>query len=390
MNIQMIRDNGWIEYECIVGSRAYGTDTPKSDEDRAGIFITPNDLYLVLEDPIERVGDDKSDLVFYSLKRYIGLLETANPNLIEMLWMPECCIKVCSSRMRLLIENRDLFITRKAYHSHTGYGFAQIKKAKGTNKWINNPKPKEPPQRYQFCWVIPAAELNGADQEDGRFPCRPLPYLEQSAIVLESCHVAALEHVKDTYRLYKYGETAKGVFRNGNLVCESILKEDERSKFVGLLVYNDNEYQKEFLDWKNYWTWVKERNPERWELQEQGAIGYDQKNMMHCVRLMMSGERILREGKPIVRFEGEQLKYLRDIRAGLFSYEALMEDVEARMKTLEELEKTSSLPWGVDHSKVQKLYKNMTQGLRWRFNAKVRKLYRNITQRKELECKTKI
>jgi len=75
------------------------------------------------------------------------------------------------------------------------------------------------------------------------------------------------------------------------------------------MIYNDNEYQKAMIDWKNYWTWIKERNPNRWIAQEKGEINYDTKNMQHCIRLLLSTKNILTKGEPIVRFEGDTLAF---------------------------------------------------------------------------------
>ena len=63
------------------------------------------------------------------------------------------------------------------------------------------------------------------------------------------------------------------------------------------------------IDWKNYWTWIKERNPNRWIAQEKGEINYDTKNMQHCIRLLLSTKNILTKGEPIVRFEGDTLAF---------------------------------------------------------------------------------
>jgi hypothetical protein len=94
---------------------------------------------------------------------------------------------------------------------------SQIKKARGQNKWINNPKPKVAPRKEDFCYVIPKARLALSDAP----PCRPEP-LNQIGWELAHYHAARLEHVPDTYRLYHYGSNARGTFRGDVLVCESI------------------------------------------------------------------------------------------------------------------------------------------------------------------------
>jgi len=112
---------------------------------------------------------------------------------------------------------------------------------------------------------------------DAIFPMRPKP-LNETKLDLSKCHVAALEHIENAYRLYDYGDDARGVFRGDDmLVCESIPIYDEWIKFIGILIYNKCEYDREVKDWNAYWDWVKNRNEARWVDQEKGSLDYDQK-----------------------------------------------------------------------------------------------------------------
>jgi hypothetical protein len=86
---------------------------------------------------------------------------------------------------------------------------------------------------------------------------------------------------------------------------------------------------------------------------------FDGKNMLHCFRLLMSGKSILETGMPIVRFEGEQLQFLKDIRAGKYQYDELMTDVEKRMIDLKTLYETSTLPHSPDKQKIDDLYREI-------------------------------
>ncbi len=360
MNIEMLEKMDWIIFNAIVGSHAYGTSVPTSDQDYRGIFIAPMEMRVSIFQQLAEVGQEKpTDKKYYEIAKFMALAKDCNPNIIEFLFMPEDCILKCEPKMKRLIECRNLFVSKKAYHTFSGYSFAQIKKAKGEHKWVNNPQPKEQPQRQDFCWIM------GRGMVDSKTPCRPVPYrtqLEDGGYPLEMCHVSALEHVSNTYRLYYYGSEAKGVFRNGNLVCESIPLDEEQGRFIGLLIYNEQEYEKAMLNWKNYWTWMENKNKERWIMQERGEIDYDCKNIMHCMRLMISGESILRTGEPIIRFEGQQLQYLRDIRAGRFSYNMIMDDVEKRMVDMKIACDASTLPWGPDEKKIDDLYRELVIG----------------------------
>lgn len=163
------------------------------------------------------------------------------------------------------------------------------------------------------------------------------------------------------YRLYHYGPGARGVIRGGQIVCQSIPMEEERKHCIGLLSVNQNAFERAVRDHENYWTWVKNRNEARWQTQENGQIDYDAKNMMHTFRLLLSGESILKTGAPIVRFEGETLKFLMNIRAGKFDYESLIEKAEAKTQELKALHDASDLPEHPDTDKVEELLKTITQ-----------------------------
>jgi hypothetical protein len=374
ITLDELRASNRIIYSVISGSHAYGTNTPESDQDLRGYFWVPPHDYISLYDVQPQVDDEAHDICYYSLKRAFDLLKTANPNQIELLWIPQDCIQIARSPiMDEILANRHLFISKKTYTTHASYAAMQIKKAKGKNKKVHNPQPETMPRKEDFCWVIDMdrgfnlsliwkqlvwdSKLTTVDT-DSSFPFRPVP-LKESGLNLSHFHVSSLEHVPNAYRMYYYGNDAKGVFRGDQMLCcESISMDDELDRFRGLLIYNKEEYEKAVKDWHSYWDWVKNRNDSRWIDQEKGLVDFDAKNMMHCARLMMSCEHIFTHGEPLVRFEGEPLEFLRKIRRGEISYEKIMEFVEAKDATLKELyEKSTVIPQEVDMEKLDMFYK---------------------------------
>lgn len=343
-----------ILFETVVGSHAYGTATPESDVDIKGIYVVPESEHLTLNPLPTQLSDAKGDTVYYSLTRFLELALGANPNIIELLFMPAEYVRRRSAGFDLLESRRSLFVTKQAYDSHVGYAQAQIRKARGQNKWVNNPQPKERPKLEDFCWLIPTPENEGTEM-----PYRPRP-IASTGVKLSECHVAALEHSPSMYRVYQYGEGARGVIRGGKVVCESIPFDDEFDHCIGLLCVNENAFERAFRDHQNYWTWRENRNEARWQTQESGIIDYDAKNMMHTFRLLLSGESILKQGAPIVRFEGEPLKFLMDIRAGLFAYEDLIQRAESKVEELKKLSERCDLPDQPDQSQAEALLKEIT------------------------------
>lgn len=342
-----------ILFDCIAGSRAYGTSVSSSDEDIRGVFAVPATAYLDLQPPRDQLSDERGNVVYYSIRRVIELLTEANPNILELLFIPDDCVRRTSAEMQMLVGRRALFISKHCADTHAGYAMSQIKKAKGQNKWVNNPKPENPPNREDFCFVIPSqTESNGP-------PARPIP-LNTIGWSLAEYHAARLEHSRDTYRLYYYGQQARGVFRGDVIACESIPEQDESSRFAGLLLYNEQGWKQALADHRNYWAWRRERNDARWQQQERGELDFDAKNMMHTVRLLLSGRSLMESGRPIVRFHGDQLALLISIRDGKLSFDEIMSIAQDILADCERLKATADLPDTCDVSQATMLLKEIT------------------------------
>ncbi|MDX2177290.1 MAG: nucleotidyltransferase domain-containing protein [Candidatus Sumerlaeia bacterium] len=344
----------FILLECVAGSTACGLNRPGSDRDIRGVFALPAAAYLGLGAVPNQLSDPRGDTAYFALRRFAELASGANPNMLELLFAPEDCLLRVSSVGRRLLEARTLFLSRACYQSHVAYANAQIRKARGQNKWVNRPQPEDPPRQEDFCWFIARAAAS-ADP-----PMRPVPVAE-SGIELEECHAAALEHSLEVYRLYHFGRGARGVFRGGNLVMESIPLAEEGRRFAGLLLFNRQAHEAALRDHRNYWAWRSERNESRWQDQERGALDYDAKNLMHTFRLLLAAESMLREGAPRVRFEGADRDFLLAVRNGSFRYEELIEEAERRTRSLEALLPESPLPEAPDLAAIDDLVRDLTK-----------------------------
>jgi uncharacterized protein len=344
-----------ILFECVAGSRAYGTSTAASDEDIRGVFAVPAASYIDLVRPPDQLSDERGNVVYYSLRRVVELLTQANPNILELLFMPADCVLKSSPEMEALVSHRDLFISKQCADTHAGYAMSQIRKAKGQNKWVNNPRPASPPVKEDYCYVVPWRPESVSDGP----PARPIA-LKEIGWSLDEYHAARLEHGRDTYRLYHYGEGARGVFRGGMLTCESIPKRDENTHFAGFLLYSEQAWKQALLEHQNYWAWRRDRNDARWQQQERGELDFDAKNMMHTVRLLLSGRSIMESGKPIVRFSGDQLSLLMSIRAGERAFEEIMSIAEGLLSDCERLKAQSRLPEACDSARATELLHEIT------------------------------
>lgn len=125
---------------CRVGSNMYGTVTENSDDDMLGIFV--DDINYVVGrkrcDTVEfltnasdsgirnKKGDQ--DYKFYSLTKWFHLAVNNNPNILELFFAPENCFVYSTTYWNKIKENKDLFISLKAYHSFKGYAFGQMER----------------------------------------------------------------------------------------------------------------------------------------------------------------------------------------------------------------------------------------------------------------------
>lgn len=354
---ELLRQPDHVLLRVVSGSHAYGLATATSDRDERGVFALPAAVYVALSPPAEHLQDERGDVAFTGLRKFLALLSAANPSALEVLFAPPDTVLAQAAALAPLLAARRLFVTQRCYDSHVGYARAQVQRARGVDKWINNPQPEAPPLRERFCFVIDGP-WPGQPAGDRR-PLRPRP-LAATGIDLAQCRCAALERVPRTYRLYHQGPGAKGVFRDGNLVAESIPPEAEAASLLGLLVYDQAGYEKAKTDHANYWQWRRTRNEARWRTQEAGEIDHDAKNMMHTFRLLLSAQAIHRDGAPRVRFVGTDRDFLLQVRAGAFTHDDLMARAEAMIAELGRDAAASSLPAAPDEAVVDNLLREVT------------------------------
>lgn len=121
-----MQDNLKIILSGITGSKAYGLDTPTSDEDLKGIFVAPTIDFLGLNKPKETIDKTNPDICYHEVEKFIRLALKANPTILEMLYLHDYTI--LTPEGQLLIDNRDAFLSNTVYHSYGGYVMSQARK----------------------------------------------------------------------------------------------------------------------------------------------------------------------------------------------------------------------------------------------------------------------
>jgi hypothetical protein len=339
-------------YLVIRGSHAYGTNIETSDTDYAGVFIqSKNDI--LGNSYKEQINDDNNDIVIYEVRRFLELLGSNNPTVLELLNTPEDCVIYKDPVFDMVLENRDKFITKICAKSFGGYAKQQISKAKGQDKkqnWEKGRVSRKTP--LDFCYIY------------DRTKAVPLTeFLKSRGTKQEDCGISKIPHCKDLYALYhdrtlKREGRFKGIaFEESNeLRLSSVPKELEYS-FVGYVSYNKDGYSQHCRDYKSYQTWLEERNEARWVDVESHGQKIDGKNMMHCKRLMEMAKEI-GEGKGII-VRRPNAQYLISIRKGEVDLQTLIDSVEEEIKEVDRIFEESVLPDKIDENFINNLIINI-------------------------------
>ena len=331
MTIQNLRDRNLILFECISGSRAYGTDLPTSDTDIRGVFVLPQtDLYGLHY--VEQVNDAKNDVIFYELRRFVELLAKNNPNILELLCAPTDCILY---KHPLFDQLRPAdFLSKLCRDTFAGYAVSQIKKARGLNKKILNPLPKERKSLLNFCYVLTGA---------GSLPA--IGWLAARRWEQANCGLVNIPHARDVYALF-YDETAalgvQGIISNAESAEVSLSSVPESMEPVAHLYVNHDGYSSYCKDYREYWEWVEKRNDARYQNTLDHGRNYDAKNMMHTFRLLDMAVEILTTGRVVVRRPNRD--ELLKIRAGAFEYDELLIQAEQKVALVDTAAVSSPLP----------------------------------------------
>ena len=120
-----------ICYLTVGGSIGYGTNLPEkqSDIDIRGIALE-NDMELskaLLDmDHFEQVLEPQTDTVVYGFNKIVKLLLSCNPNTIEMLGTKPEHILYMNETGKMLRDNVELFLSKRAIGSFGGYAGQQL------------------------------------------------------------------------------------------------------------------------------------------------------------------------------------------------------------------------------------------------------------------------
>lgn len=340
-----------------MGSQAYGTATPNSDIDIKGIYI--QNIYDVASFKYQQQIMPDKDTTYFEVKRFLELAGSANPTILELMWMPDRCIQVKDPLFIKYIEsNRDIFLTKECCNSFMGYAYQQIYKAKGLNKKMNWEQDritrKKPIDFCKFLWLP-----DWKYKKDVRLSNK----IDLITPDWFNMDFYALTKIDNTKQLYKFWyikmpqqEWTKPLCNNDDLIMTAI-PENVDAKLLAIVQYDLDGFQAHCREYNQYQIWLKERNESRYVDVQNHGQKIDGKNLMHCYRLMDMAEEIVKEHKIIVERPNRQ--ELLDIRHGKYDLQTLIDRAEEKIERIKELYENSDLPDKVDKEKVNEILVNI-------------------------------
>jgi predicted nucleotidyltransferase len=331
------------------GSHAYGTSLPTSDLDIRGICVAPKEYYFGYDLRFEQTAspvidqDDAPDFLIFEIRKFFKLAAVCNPNALEIIFTdPEDHLLVTPMAEKLF-ASRNLFLTRLAQRTFAGYAASQLHRIEGHYRWLKNP-PKGPPDRDAM--KLPPNPEVPREQTDAI----------QAAIrkKLDHWQLGFLEDLEPAYRI-EIKEVMSEMLAEMRIAMDDLWVGAARSlgcsdNFIDLLA-KERTYTARMREWKQYQDWLRKRNPARAALE--AKWGYDTKHAMHLVRLLRRCREVLETG--ILRVRCPDAEDLLAIRAGAWSYEALVSWADAQNRELALIALKSPLPARPDNRKLDAL-----------------------------------
>ena len=242
------------------GSYAYGTNIETSDVDIRGISVDSADSIL-LGNSFDQIVDTTTDTTIYSLQKMCKLLYNCNPNCIEILGLKEYLY--LSPIGEKLIQNKDMFLSKKCINSFMGYANQQLYRL-----------------QQKSLVAVSEAELN-------EHICKTIYFMQ--------------EQLKNKYNMdgIKFHLDS-----NGKIVMDLHIDNyptEDFSNVLGVINKTLRDYEK--------------RSASNEKALEHGKIN---KHAMHLLRLYMMCEDILLYGE-INTYRSKEHNLLMDIRNGKFT-----------------------------------------------------------------------
>lgn len=308
-----------IIFITLGGSHAYGTNVDGSDVDIRGCALNRDCDILGLSN-FEQFVNTETDTTIYGFNKLIKLLMNCNPNTIEMLGCKPEHYLYLSSEGREFIQNKKMFLSKKAVDSFGGYATQQLRRLEN------------------------AVARDRFSQE-----------MKEKHIMNSTKH--AMKSFEDRYKINKSGS------------IQLYLRESERDDLDVELVadINLNGYPvREFTSVMNELSNVVKTYDKLNHRNRKKDSAHLNKHAMHLVRLYFTCIDIL-EKEDVITYRDADLPLLMKIRNGYFQNDdgtyrkeffEMIDDLENRLQYAKE---NTSLPSSPNYKKVEEFVMEMNR-----------------------------
>ena len=345
-------------FETIVGSQAYGINSPESDVDKSGVMI-PGPEYFFGLDRFDQFSDyPDEDKTIYDIRKILRLLADNNPNCLDLLFVPDRCILKMTPSWQTFMENRDIFVSKRCRYTFSGYAYAQLARILVSRKYLLEPLTTEPTRESFGLGPVP------------KFPTSQLKSIVYAAIgdfLIEEEKENFLNELDDVYSNYISPLFTRFIKEDRRGLAWDYLQIGVKAQANALKNLGPSYIKDEFLeeatkelqyynarkDWDKYMEWKKHRNKDRAIIEEK--YGFDCKHAAHLIRLIRMCNEILKTGKVNVDRTGIDADELKAIRRGAWSYDQVVEYAKRMDDEAGELYKTVPLQKSPDINKIKEL-----------------------------------
>ena len=280
------------------GSHAYGTNHENSDIDLRGVLIEGK-KYLLGFRPFEQFENKETDTVIFGLRKFMSLCAKGNPNTLELLGTDEDCIVHMNEAGRILKENAHLFFSKRVIGSFGNYANSQLRRLEN-------------------------ALCHDAYNQDKK--------RKHLATTLSKQIEHFNRHYTPLHKLHIYTD-GDGLFFDVDLkkypVADFVNIYSEMSQIIRTYEKLDNRNKKK-------------------------SVNHLNKHIMHLVRLLLTGEDILK-GNGIITRRSAERDFLLALRDGAYELDEVFTLIKAQQERFALVATQTDLPDKPDMGKIEEL-----------------------------------
>ena len=317
-------------------------------------MIPGKDYFLGLEKIYQFQGFIGEDKTIFDIRKCLSLLLDNNPNILDLLFVPDRCIIKTTPYWDKIKANRDLFVSLRCKFTFFGYAISQWRRLLNHRGFLLNPItvcPKREDFGLAAGTMFPSMQLKAV-------MAAALDYIPEHDRTNFSNELDRIygDYVVPLFETYLIGKEA--------LVALEWLQQGVKAQSKAFLQVT-NYLKEEYVDmakreiayytamkqYNQYQEWKKHRNKARAEMEAKWGI--DLKHSAHLIRLLRMGKEILLTGKVNVDRTNIDAEELKAIRNGAWTYEQIEEYVNKSEKELNESYETSTLPKHPDMNRIK-------------------------------------